>query len=67
MWMNVDNAVTRLACSEVLDGLTKYLTHRYPEVFQLSGNIIRNTVTKEELPYPASKPASQNYSAHRLD
>jgi hypothetical protein len=51
----VDNAVTRLACFEVLDELTQYLTHRYPEVFQLSSNIIRNTITNEEFPYPASK------------
>jgi hypothetical protein len=51
----VDNAVTRLACYEVLDELTQYLTHRYPEIFQLRGNTIRNTITKEVFEYPTSR------------
>lgn len=51
----VDNEVTRLACFEVLDELTQYLTHRYPEIFQLEGNTIRNLVTKEEFQYPAGE------------
>lgn len=62
----VNNAVTRLVCFEVLEELTRYLTHRYPDVFQLSGNVIRNTVTKKDYPYPASESAISNASARRL-
>ena len=54
----VDNEVTRLACFEVLDELTQYLTHRYPEVFQSVGNTIRNLVTGEEFQYPTSMSAT---------
>ena len=51
----VDNAVTRLACFEVLDELTQYLTHRYPEVFQMHNGAIRNTVTGEQFQLPAGE------------
>lgn len=51
----VDNEITRLACFEVLDELTQYLTHRYPEIFELGGNTIRNLVTGEDFPYPAGE------------
>jgi hypothetical protein len=50
----VDNEVTRLACFEVLEELAQYLTHRYPEVFQLRNGIIHNTVTGEKFKYPAN-------------
>lgn len=50
-----DNAITRAACFEVLEELTAYLTVRYPKIFQLSNGILRNTLTKEEFSYPASK------------
>ncbi|KAI5371386.1 hypothetical protein J4E82_009916 [Alternaria postmessia] len=62
----VDNEVTRLACFEVLEELTQYLTHRYPEVFQLQGNILRNTITAEEFQYPASNPTEAMVTAAKL-
>ncbi|KAH6859721.1 hypothetical protein CUC08_Gglean009665 [Alternaria sp. MG1] len=62
----VDNEVTRLACFEVLEELTQYLTHRYPEVFQLHGNILRNTITAEEFQYPASNPTEAMVTAAKL-
>jgi hypothetical protein len=62
----VDNDVTRLACFEVLDELTQYLTHRYPDVFQLHGNTIRNLVTGEEFPYPAADPTESMATAAKL-
>ncbi|KAJ4392800.1 hypothetical protein N0V91_011250 [Didymella pomorum] len=62
----VNNAVTRLVCFEVLEELTRYLTHRYPDVFQLSGNVIRNTVTKKDYPYPASSPTEAMATAAKL-
>ncbi|RYN21784.1 hypothetical protein AA0113_g10014 [Alternaria arborescens] len=62
----VDNEVTRLACFEVLEELTQYLTHRYPEVFQLHGNILRNTITAEEFQYPASTPREAMVTAAKL-
>ncbi|KAF2009650.1 hypothetical protein BU24DRAFT_437236 [Aaosphaeria arxii CBS 175.79] len=52
----VDNAVTRDACFEVQEELVKYLTHRFPRIFQLKGGVLRNTITKEEFPYPAKTP-----------
>lgn len=56
----VDNEVTRLACFEVYEELTQFLTHRYPEIFELTGNILRNHVTKEEFAYPAGKSCESN-------
>lgn len=49
----VDHEVARLACFEVFEELTRYLTHRYPEVFQLNGNTLWNTVTGESFQSPA--------------
>lgn len=49
----VDNAVTRDACFEVYEELVRYLTHRYPEVFQLKDSILHNTLTDEKFQYPA--------------
>lgn len=49
----VDNALTRDACFEVYEELTRYLTRRYPKIFQLKDGILHNTVTKEEFAYPA--------------
>jgi len=62
----VDNDVTRLACFEVLDELTQYLTHRYPEVFSLKDNIIRNSVTGEEFQYPVATPTEALTTAAKL-
>ncbi|KAJ4360017.1 uncharacterized protein N0V89_000576 [Didymosphaeria variabile] len=50
----VDNKVTRLACFEVYEELTQYLTHRFPEMFSLKDGILRNSVTEEKFPYPAT-------------
>ena len=50
----VDNAVTRDACFEVYEELVRYLTHRYPGVFQLKDNTLHNTLTEEKFQYPAS-------------
>lgn len=62
----VDNEVTRLACFEVYEELTKYLTHRYPEVFQLHNNTLHNTVTGDEFPYPALTPKEAMVTAAKL-
>jgi len=62
----VDNEVTRLACFEVLDELTQYLTHRYPEVFQLRDGAIHNTVTGETFEYPAATPTEAMVIAAKL-
>jgi hypothetical protein len=62
----VDNEVTRLACFEVLDELTHYLTHRYPDVFQLRNGVIHNTVTGEHFPYPAATPQDAMVTAAKL-
>ena len=62
----VDNEVTRLACFEVYEELTQYLTHRYPEMFTLKDGIVRNSVTKEEFPYPAATPKEAMATAAKL-
>jgi hypothetical protein len=62
----VDNAPTRLACFEVLEELTQYLTHRYPDVFQLHGNTLSNTVTGEKFQYPVSTPTEAMVTAAKL-
>lgn len=62
----VDNEATRLACFEVLDELTRYLTHRYPEVFQLYNGHIHNTVTGERFKYPAANPTEAMVVAAKL-
>lgn len=50
----VDNEVTKDACFEVYEELATFLTHRYPKIFQRKENIIHNTLTTEDFPYPAS-------------
>jgi hypothetical protein len=62
----VDNEVTRLACFEVLEELTQYLTKRYPEVFQLHSGILHNTVTGERFQYPAETPKEAMITAAKL-
>jgi hypothetical protein len=62
----VDNEVTRLACFEVLEELTQYLTQRYPEVFQLHSGLIHNTVTGEQFQYPAATPKEAMVTAAKL-
>lgn len=52
-----DDAVTRDACFEMLEELTKYLTHRYPRIFRLENGVLHNSVTGERLRYPAGKVA----------
>ncbi|KAK5203027.1 hypothetical protein LTR41_011251 [Exophiala xenobiotica] len=52
----VDNPVVRDACFEVYEELNEYLIHRYPKVFQNDGKSLRNTLTGEQHPYPASSP-----------
>lgn len=51
-----DDAVTRDACFEMLEELTRYLTHRYPCIFRLTDGILSNSVTGEKLRYPAGEP-----------
>jgi len=48
-----DDAVTKDACFEMLEELTRYLTHRYPRIFYLADGVLHNTVTGEKLRYPA--------------
>ncbi|KAJ4990935.1 mannosyl transferase [Stagonosporopsis vannaccii] len=62
----VDNDVTRLACFEVLEELTQYLTHRFPEIFRLKGNTLRNVVTNENFQYPATSPTEAMVTAAKL-
>lgn len=62
----VDNDVTRLACFEVYEELTQYLTHRFPEMFSLKDGILRNSVTREEFLYPASTPKEAMATAAQL-
>ncbi|KAK7187854.1 hypothetical protein DPSP01_010899 [Paraphaeosphaeria sporulosa] len=62
----VDNEVTRLACFEVYEELTQYLTHRFPEMFSLKDGTLRNSVTKEEFPYPASTPKEAMATSAKL-
>jgi hypothetical protein len=51
----VDNAVTRDACFETLEELVRYLTHRYPKIFKLNGNMLQNLLTEESFDYPPCK------------
>ncbi|KAF2850214.1 hypothetical protein T440DRAFT_468575 [Plenodomus tracheiphilus IPT5] len=62
----VENDVTQLACFEVLDELTQYLTHRYPDVFQLQQGHIHNTVTGERFAYPVASPKEAMVIAAKL-
>lgn len=48
-----DDDVTKDACFEMLEELTRYLTHRYPRIFYLADGVLHNTVTGEKLRYPA--------------
>jgi len=43
----VDDPVTVMACYEVLDELVRYLTGRYPTVFEMQGGRLANKATKE--------------------
>ena len=52
-----DDAVTRDACFEMLEELTRYLTHRYPRIFRLAHGVLSNSVTGEKLRYPAGEPS----------
>ncbi|KAM0718248.1 hypothetical protein Q7P37_006580 [Cladosporium fusiforme] len=61
-----DDAVTRDACFEMLEELTKFLTHRYPRIFRLSEGILHNAVTGERLRYPAETPTEALATAARL-
>lgn len=49
----VDNDVTNDACFELLEELTAYLTNRYPKIFQLTGDTLKNMITGETFHYPA--------------
>lgn len=62
----VDNAVTRDACFEMLEELTQFLTYRYPKVFQLDNNLLRNTVTGEAFQNPAPNPTEALSTAAKL-
>ncbi|KAG9196824.1 hypothetical protein G6514_003946 [Epicoccum nigrum] len=62
----VDNDVTRLACFEVLEELTQYLTKRYPEIFQLHDGALHNMITGERFEYPASSPKEAMVTAAKL-
>ena len=48
-----DDDVTKDACFEMLEELTRYLTHRYPRIFYLADGMLHNSVTGEKLRYPA--------------
>ncbi|OAA37820.1 hypothetical protein ISF_09905 [Cordyceps fumosorosea ARSEF 2679] len=62
----VDNAVTREACFEVLEELAKYLTARYPKIFQCSDGSLANTLTGETFEYPATTPTEALTTAAKL-
>ncbi|CAI6336089.1 unnamed protein product [Periconia digitata] len=62
----VDNAVTRDACFEVLEELARYLTHRYPDIFQLDGDCLSNSATGEKFCYPAANPTEALATAAKL-
>lgn len=49
----VDNEVTRDAAYELFEELTRYLTHRYPNIFRLDGPCLLNLATGEKFAYPA--------------
>jgi hypothetical protein len=50
----VDQPPIKDACFELYDELARYLTHRYPKIFNLKDGILRNSLTNEEFCYPAS-------------
>ena len=62
----VDNATTRDACFEMLEELTRYLTYRYPKIFQLKHGILHNAVTGESFQYPATSPAEALATSAKL-
>jgi hypothetical protein len=51
----VDRPGTKDACFELYEELTRYLTHRIPKIFALKDGILRNSLTKEEFRFPASR------------
>ena len=53
-----DDDVTKDACFEMLEELTRYLTHRYPRIFYLADGVLHNSVTGEKLRYPAGGSSS---------
>ena len=53
-----DDDVTKDACFEMLEELTRYLTHRYPRIFYLADGVLHNNVTGEKLRYPAGWSSS---------
>ncbi|KAM0704397.1 hypothetical protein Q7P35_008631 [Cladosporium inversicolor] len=61
-----DDDVTKDACFEMLEELTKYLTHRYPRIFSLADGVLHNSVTGEKLRYPAESPKEALATAARL-
>lgn len=62
----VDNATTRDACFEMLEELTRFLTHRFPRIFRLDGRTLHNAVTGESFPYPAGMSPLQSWSREWL-
>ncbi|KAL4995051.1 hypothetical protein BDV10DRAFT_203303 [Aspergillus recurvatus] len=62
----VDHAVTKDACFELYEELVKYLVHRYPRVFRLSGSTVHNALTGERFRFPAQSPSEALSSAALL-
>ncbi|KAF5234308.1 hypothetical protein FAUST_7693 [Fusarium austroamericanum] len=48
----VDTPELRLACFEVYDEVTGYLTERYPKIFTIADGFLRNAVTGEKFAHP---------------
>ncbi|KAF4499094.1 hypothetical protein FAGAP_4741 [Fusarium agapanthi] len=52
----VDTPELRLACFEVYDEVTGYLTERYPNIFTIADGFLRNAVTGEKFAHPPTDP-----------
>ncbi|KAF5662521.1 hypothetical protein FCIRC_11486 [Fusarium circinatum] len=50
----VDTPELRLACFEVYDEVTGYLTERYPNIFSIADGFLRNAVTGGKFAHPPS-------------
>ncbi|KAI1612637.1 hypothetical protein EDD37DRAFT_656834 [Exophiala viscosa] len=53
----LDNPNVRDACCETYEEIAMYLTHRYPRVFKLEGDYVRNVATGEQFPFPETDAA----------
>lgn len=61
-----DDETARMACHEVFEELTRYLTHRYPDVFSIQDGHVCNALTGERFPLSGITPTDAMAQAAKM-